>query len=121
MIIRSGYSHGALEFFTPREYSLQMGSMCREKGYKIQPHIHNKVAREVMDTQEVLFVKQGRVRVDFYSDNQTYLESRELFAGDIIFLASQGHGFEMLEPTVLVEVKTGPYVGDCDKVRFQSK
>jgi mannose-6-phosphate isomerase-like protein (cupin superfamily) len=76
------------------------------------------VAREVQYTKEVLFVKSGRLRVDFYDDDRVYLESTVLEAGDIILLAQGGHGFTMLEPTEIVEVKQGPYVGEQDKTRF---
>jgi hypothetical protein len=74
--------------------------------------------REVHLTQEVLFIKSGQVRVDFYDDEQTYLQSRMLFAGDVILLANGGHGFEMIEPSEMIEVKQGPYCGERDKVRF---
>ncbi len=56
--------------------------------------------------------------MDFYTDEQVYLESTVLDAGDVILLAYGGHGFEMLEPTEIIEVKQGPYAGDGDKSRF---
>jgi hypothetical protein len=59
------------------------------------------------------------LRVDFYTDAQVYLESTILEAGDVILLAQGGHGFEMLAPTEIVEVKQGPYAGDRDKRRFE--
>jgi hypothetical protein len=59
------------------------------------------------------------VRVDFYDDDQTYLDSRILETGDVLLLAYGGHGFEMLEPTEMIEVKQGPYAGEQDKTRFQ--
>jgi mannose-6-phosphate isomerase-like protein (cupin superfamily) len=83
------------------------------------PHVHTPVPREVHYTNEVLFIKSGRVRVDFYDDDQTYLESRVLETCDVILLAYGGHGFEMLEPTEIIEVKQGPYAGEQDKFRFQ--
>jgi len=76
------------------------------------------VERKVTLTQEVLFIKSGVVRVDFYDDNRNYLESRVLEQGDVILLAAGGHGFEMLEQAEIIEVKQGPYCGDQDKVRF---
>jgi hypothetical protein len=66
----------------------------------------------------VLFIKRGRVRVDFYDEQQQYLDSRDLTAGDVILLARGGHGFHMLEDCEIVEVKQGPYVGENDKIRF---
>ncbi len=92
--------------------------MQHPAGKIIEPHVHNPVQREVFYTQEVLFLKRGRLRVDFYDEDRTYLESRILEAGDTILLASGGHGFEALEEIEMIEVKQGPYAGDLDKTRF---
>ena len=119
LVLRSSYEKQGIEFFTPNDFSQQLGYMNRPEGYVIPPHVHNPVPREVQYTKEVLFVKSGRVRVDFYDDDQTYLESRVLETGDVILLAYGGHGFEMLEPTEMIEVKQGPYAGDKDKTRFE--
>lgn len=118
LIIRRSYTHAGIEFFTPPDYSQQLGYMNRPAGYVIDPHVHNAVQRSVSFTKEVLFIRSGKVRVDFYSEEKEYIESRILESGDIILLAFGGHGFEMLEPTELIEVKQGPYAGDADKTRF---
>ena len=120
IIIRSNYKTDGIKFFTPNEFSQQLGYMKRPKGYIIEPHIHNIVYRQVSLTKEVLFIKSGKVRVDFYDDEKNYFESRILFNGDIILLASGGHGFEMLEPSEMIEVKQGPFMGDEDKTRFET-
>jgi len=119
VILRTSYRAEGIKFFTPNDFSQQLGYMNRPEGYVIPPHVHNAVSREVMYTKEVLFLKSGRVRVDFYDDDQTYLESRVLETGDVVLLAYGGHGFEMLEPTEMIEVKQGPYAGDNDKTRFE--
>jgi len=118
LILRAGFRADGIRFFTPNDFSQQLGYMNRPQGYVIPPHVHNAVERRVHYTKEVLFIRSGRVRVDFYGDDQTHLESRILGAGDVILLAFGGHGFEMLEPTEMVEVKQGPYAGDSDKTRF---
>lgn len=118
IIIRNNFHANEIEFFTPGEFSQQLGYMNRPQDYVIEPHVHNLVERKVDLTQEVLIVRLGKVRVDFYDDDRNYLESRILQTGDIILLAHGGHGFKMLEPTEIVEVKQGPYCGDQDKTRF---
>jgi hypothetical protein len=118
LVLRSGFACEGIEFFTPNDFSQQLGYMNRPQGYIIPPHVHNPVPREVQFTKEVLFIKSGKVRVDFYDDAQNYLESRVLHQGDVILLAFGGHGFEMLEPTEMIEVKQGPYAGEADKTRF---
>lgn len=118
IILRTTYQAEGIEFFTPDDFSQQLAYMNRPNGYVIQPHVHNPVAREVQFTKEVLFIKSGKVRVDFYDDHQNYLESRILHQGDVILLAFGGHGFEMLEDSEIIEVKQGPYAGEADKTRF---
>ena len=93
--------------------------MNRAKNYVIPPHVHNAVQRDVHFTQEVLVIKSGKVRVDYYDDDRNYLESRILNEGDVVLLAYGGHGFEMLEDSEMIEVKQGPYAGEMDKVRFE--
>lgn len=119
LILRAQFRRDGIEFFTRDDDSQQLGYMRRPAGHVIAPHVHTPVPREVSYTKEVLFIRSGRVRVDFYDDNRCYLESTVLNAGDVVLLALGGHGFEMLEPAEIVEVKQGPYVGDRDKIRFE--
>lgn len=121
VILRADYRRDGIEFFTPDSFSQQLAYMNRPAGYKISPHVHNEVRREIFYTQEVLLVRKGRVRVDFYSQDRSYLGSRILQTGDVVLLASGGHGFEMLEQTEMIEIKQGPYSGDQDKTRFEPK
>jgi len=121
VILRSEFQKSGIEFFTPNNFSQQLAYMKRPSGYKIPEHIHNKVTRNVHYTSETLFIRKGKVRVDFYSEEKQFLESRILKTGDVILLASGGHGLTMLEETEIIEVKQGPYVGEGDKVRFEGK
>lgn len=119
VILRVNFHSEGIEFFTPPHFSQQLGYMNRPQGYIIPPHVHNPVARKVQYTKEVLIIRSGKVRVDFYDEDQNYLESRILNKGDIVLLAFGGHGFEMIESSEIVEVKQGPYAGDEDKTRFK--
>jgi len=118
VLLRVNHHADGIEFFSPDDFSQQLGYMNRPQGYVIPPHVHNPVPREVQYTKEVLFIKSGKVRVDFYDDEQNYLESRILQQGDVILLAFGGHGFEMIEESEIIEVKQGPYAGEADKTRF---
>jgi mannose-6-phosphate isomerase-like protein (cupin superfamily) len=120
LIVRKDFHSDGIEFFTPNSYTLQLGYMNRPEGYSIEPHVHNPVVREVSHTNEVLFVKSGKVKITFFTDKQEFIKDIILVAGDIILLIEGGHGFEMLEPTEMIEVKQGPYVGDKDKTRFNA-
>ena len=118
VIVSDKFNQQGIHFFTPSELSQQLAYMHHPTGKIIEPHVHNPVLREVTYTQEVLFIKKGKLRVDFYNDNQQYLESRILELGDVILLVTGGHGFEVLEEIEMIEVKQGPYVGEQDKTRF---
>lgn len=118
IIVSRDFNKSGIHFFTPDDLSQQLAYMRHPAGKVIDPHIHNPVHRNVQYTQEVLFIKRGRLRVDFYDNDQRYLESRILQAGDVILLATGGHGFEVLEEIEMIEVKQGPYAGDDDKTRF---
>ena len=121
IIIRSNYNQEGIKFFTPSEFSQQLGYMNRPKGYEIAPHLHKKIQRNVEATQETLLIKSGKVRIDFYDEKKDYLISKILYKGDVILLITGGHGFEMLEQSEMIEIKQGPYHnGDADKTRFKS-
>lgn len=118
IIIRASYQKNGIEFFTPGHFSQQLGYMKRSKGYRVPAHVHNAVRREITLTNEVLFLKRGKIRIDFYSEAKTLFQSHILTAGDVILLAAGGHGLEFLEESEIIEVKQGPYSGDQDKTRL---
>ena len=118
IIIRSDYSKNGIHFFTPENFSQQLAYMSRPCGYKISPHLHNEVRREVFRTQEVLFIRSGKVKINLYSNQKKLISFKVLEQGDVILLASGGHELEFLEESQIIEVKQGPYTGDQDKTRF---
>lgn len=119
IIISSDHNEVGLNFVTPPDFSQQLAYMHHPAGKIIKPHIHLISHRDVEYTQEVLLIKRGKLRVDFYDQSQVYVKSRILAAGDIILLAFAGHGFEVLEEVEMIEIKQGTYSGDeKDKVRF---
>lgn len=121
IIVYNDFNKHGIHFFTENDLSQQLAYMNHPKGKIIDPHVHNPVKREVHFTQEVLFIKKGRLKVNFYTEEQEYIESRELNKGDVILLITGGHGFEVLEDIEMIEVKQGPYAGDKDKTRFIPK
>ena len=119
IIIPAEYEKDGVEFFTPNNFSQQLAFMSHKKGKIIDAHTHNTVAREVSYTKEVLIIRKGKLRVDFYDDDRNYIESHIIKEGDVILLAFGGHGFEVIEDCDFIEVKQGPYLGDKDKVKFE--
>ncbi len=119
IIVSWRFEEPGIHFFTPPHFSQQLAFMRHPAGKVIEPHLHNPVPREVQYTQEVLFIRKGRLRVDFYDHQQRYLRSCVLGAGDVVLLIEGGHGFEVLEDVQMIEVKQGPYAGEHDKTRFE--
>lgn len=111
IIVRSNYASDSIMFFSPPDFSQQLGYLPHKKGSVIKPHIHKQIERKVTLTQEALFIRKGRILVNLYTEDKKHIASRELSAGDVILLCSGGHGFKILEDIEMIEVKQGPYSG----------
>lgn len=121
MILRRDFTRPGINFLTEGRSSLQVGTISHPRNYRIPAHDHQVHARTIEDTQEVLLLRRGRMRVDFFSEARDYIESVIMEAGDLLLLISGGHGFEALEEIDMVEIKTGPYMETRDKTRFEAK
>ncbi len=118
LIIRNDFDEPGIHFFTPPTFSQQLAAMTHPPGHKIAAHVHNFLARQVLYTQEVLIIKRGKVKVNLFTSERVFIDSRILVTGDVILLCGGGHSLEMIEETTMIEVKQGPYAGDGDKTRF---
>jgi quercetin dioxygenase-like cupin family protein len=117
-IARGGPAPEHTTFLTPRDCNLQVGQVVYPAGGQIARHVHLPLERHIVGTTEVLIVQEGRCEVDVYTDDQRLVTTRELRVGDILIAVSGGHGFKVLEDTVLLEIKQGPYPGVAEKERF---
>ncbi len=118
MIVRAEPIPDRTTFYTPRHFSLQVGNIVYPAGGEIPRHVHRPAIRYIAGTSEVLVVQKGRMILDIYTDDQAFLCAREVGSGDVVLLLSGGHGFHLLEDTVLLEVKQGPYAGLQEKELF---
>ena len=109
-----------LNFITPDEMFVQVGSWWYRKGKKLESHVHKDFERKTMRTQEMTYVKKGSMRVLLYDDKQKYLDDFIISKGDTAVFAYGGHGYEILEDnTQILEAKNGPYIDvDTDKTKF---
>jgi hypothetical protein len=117
-IIRGTVMPDKTVFPAPAELELQVGFVVYPAGGEVAPHRHLPVIRNITRTCEVVLVKQGRCALDFYNDASQVVATRELCTDDVVILVSGGHGFRMLEDTILLEVKQGPYFGADEKERL---
>ena len=104
-------------FLTPPECNVQVGYIVYPAGHQIPPHAHRAI-EHVVDSSEVLLVRRGRCEVDIYNGEKQLVATRELQEGNLLIMVTGGHGFRMLEYTVLLEVKPGPYKGSDGKERI---
>ena len=118
LLIKKQFKTKGIKFFTPENYSQQLGYMNRPKGYEVKPHLHKSIRREVFNTREVLFIKKGKIKADFFDNKKKFVCSKILKTGDILLLVDGGHGFKMLERSEIFEVKQGPYKKDLAKIIF---
>ena len=105
-------------FVTPGDFKQQVGFIVYAAGSEIPRHVHRPVERQLNETSEVLIVRRGCCEVDIYNNDRVLIAVRKLRAGDILILVAGGHGFRVLEDTVLLEVKQGPYTGLEERERF---
>ena len=117
-VIRAAYDPRETTFPTPPELSLQIGLVVYPAGGEVARHRHRPIERHLVGTAEVIVVREGRCALDVYDDAGELVATRELAGGDVMLMVGGGHGFRMLEPTVLLEVKQGPYTGLEEKERF---
>ena len=117
-IIRASFLPDETTFLTPPDYKQQVGYIVYPAGGEIPRHIHCPLERHLVGTSEVIIVKEGRCQLDVYNDNRELVATRELHPGDLMLMVGGGHGFRMLEDTVLLEIKQGPYTGVDEKERF---
>jgi hypothetical protein len=118
IIIRREYQPTETTFITNNDLAQQVGFVVYPAGGVIKRHIHKNVDRKNISSSEALIVRQGRLEIDIFDQNKMLLATRELMAGDFVLMVSGGHGFRILEATVLLEVKLGPYAGASDKELF---
>jgi hypothetical protein len=117
-IIRAGFALDRTTFFTPPEFKQQVGFVVYPAGGEIARHVHLPLERHLVGTSEVLVLRSGRCLIDIYGEDRSLVATRELQEGDIMLMVGGGHGFRMLEDTVFLEVKQGPYTGLEEKERF---
>lgn len=117
-IVRAAYRPQHTTFLTPPEFKQQVGYVVYPAGGEIKRHVHRSLERRLVGTSEVLVIKEGRCLIDIYNDERELVATRELSPGDVMLMVGGGHGFRMLEDTVLLEIKQGPYVGLEEKEQF---
>lgn len=118
--IDSGRFYTGPEFFSDDGDFLQIGSWNYQAGQQLAAHNHNIVPRSTDRTQEFIVLLRGSLRADIYTEDDEFVESVVINAGEGLLNLSGGHGYEILEDdTIVIESKNGPYPGaDADRRRL---
>lgn len=107
-------------FLTGPESPLQLGVNFYQAGETIKAHYHLPRHLETDQIQEFILIGEGRTTLTLFdAEDRTPFVDLTLTKGDMVLLLAGGHGFQVHEPTKIVEVKQGPYDGKAkDKVVF---
>lgn len=118
--ITAGVWNDGLAFFSKDSEFIQLGTWKYNKGKELLAHIHNRIERKINRTQEILFIKKGKIRANIYDLKGKLVKKIIAGSGDILVLLNCGHGYEILEDdTQVIEIKNGPYLGaEIDRRRI---
>jgi mannose-6-phosphate isomerase-like protein (cupin superfamily) len=117
-VIRQNTRPENTTFITPPDAKQQVGFIVYPKGSAIRRHVHKPLERHIIGMAEVLVVRSGHCQIEVYDENKEFITSRDLYQDDVVLMVGGGHGFRILEDTVLLEIKQGPYLGSDDKELF---
>jgi hypothetical protein len=118
IVIRAWFMPDKTTFVTPQNLTQQAGFVVYPAGGRCPDHTHRPIERRINGTPEMLLVRRGQAEARIFDADRRLVAQPLLEQGDVILLVSGGHGFRMLEDTVLLEIKQGPYVGLDEKERF---
>jgi hypothetical protein len=105
-----------IQFLTSDENNFQVGLMSRSENTPVLLHAHNPVVREIIGTQEFLWIRRGKATVRISAtetaEKDIYIEMK---TGDSILLANCSHAINFDGECEILEVKQGPYNPSSDK------
>lgn len=117
-LIRCSIQPEKTMFITPPDAKQQVGFIVYPADSTISRHIHRPLERHIRGMAETILVRCGHCQIDVYNNQHALVATRDLYVGDVVLMVGGGHGFRILEDTVLLEIKQGPYLGTDDKELF---
>jgi hypothetical protein len=117
-VIRQATRPEKTTFITPPDAKQQVGFIVYPRDSVIPRHAHKPLERHIVGMAEVLVVRSGHCQIEVYDDAKKLVATRDLYQNDVVLMVGGGHGFQILEDTVLLEIKQGPYLGADDKELF---
>ena len=118
IVKENSFLNTGVNFVTPNSLPLQLGFINHKSNTFIKPHTHNTYLRKIKKTTEILLIRKGSLRVDFYHKNKKYLFSKIINKNNILILVDGSHGFKITKNCRIIEIKQGPFSLTLDKKRF---
>lgn len=110
------FSEGRTDIVPPSAF-IQCAAINLYGGQTFKAHKHIEQVKTTTIAQESWCIVKGRVMAMFYDLDDTLIVNVELCAGDASITLKGGHNYQALEPSLVYEYKTGPYLGqELDKV-----
>lgn len=115
-------SKEGLTFLTDDNESIQVGIWNYPQKKILDAHFHNDFIRESNRTCESVFVIKGKVKCNLYTKDCNFIESFVINENEIVIQFYGVHEYEILEDSIVLENKNGPYFGpDKDRTRVDVK
>tara|TARA_B100000963_G_scaffold80683_1_gene68658 strand:- start:14915 stop:15328 length:414 start_codon:yes stop_codon:yes gene_type:complete len=106
----------------PEEEYLQLAILKMNKGKTFLPHKHITKEKITDIAQESWLVFEGRVKCIFYDLDDSILDEPILEKGGISITLRGGHNYLIMsDNTIVLEYKTGPYLGQEYDKQFINK
>lgn len=100
-----------LTFPTPGHLFIQAGCWWYPAGKDLAAHYHKENVRTASRTQELTYIKKGRMKVSLYNEHHEHVRDVILETGDFAVMIGGGHGYQILDDdTQVLEVKNGPFI-----------
>ena len=100
-----------VSFPTSSEHAFQFGFGLIDEDKVLVPHIHKRVERTVQTTSEFLYVVNGLMTIEIYSEDEEYVETVTLNDNQALLQHIGGHKISFQKGTRYFEIKQGPYYG----------
>ena len=100
-----------VSFPTSNEHAFQFGFGLIDEDKVLVPHIHKRVERTVQTTSEFLYVINGLMTIEIYSEDEEHVETVTLNDNQALLQHVGGHKISFQKGTRYFEIKQGPYYG----------
>jgi hypothetical protein len=102
---------------SPDPMALQARAINARGGEVFPAHKHPPQDRHTTATQESLVIIEGAIEATYHDIDDSVLHITTLRTGDCVVSFEGGHGYRVIEPTIMYEYKNGPYNGmEKDKI-----